>query len=390
MRARALLLASTLLAPVAAHAQFSPSLLAALPHSGVLPLTITSCASAGTSSTSACTGTYTGTAPTGIVTATWNSPCSGSSTITGFSAAAGAVSFTASTPSLACTGTLSVTDNRGATAPSPAVTITGAFVGFGDIRSGATHYYGVRCYSLAKASLAKALHAVRLDNGTGSDIGLTASCKLDLAAAATLCAGTTCAVDTWYDQIGTAHLLQAGASARPALITTGNGGVTCNGTSSNMRVPLAAVSTPLSFVGTIKPLGGASGITIAHLSAVAWEGYFMQWGPSSAILAETVAAASFTGSTTSATLSTGTVGAVAVTYPSTTSRTAWLNGAAATTDTTSKNPTGQDTLILCSDWQTVPLIGNLYNGVVYEMAYYPVDITSSVPAMAANQAAYGF
>lgn len=88
------------------------------------PLTITSCANAAVSSTSACTGTYTGTAPASA-TGAWNSPCSGSSTITSFSASAGAVSFTASTPAAGCVGTLTITTNIPTSATSPAVTITG-------------------------------------------------------------------------------------------------------------------------------------------------------------------------------------------------------------------------------------------------------------------------
>jgi hypothetical protein len=90
------------------------------------PLALTiSCAATGTpSSTIACTGTYTGTAPTSISTATWQTTCSGSSTITSFTASGGTLSFTASTPASSCVGALQVTDNRSDTATSGSVTIS--------------------------------------------------------------------------------------------------------------------------------------------------------------------------------------------------------------------------------------------------------------------------
>lgn len=70
-------------------------------------------------------GTYTGTAPTSISTATWGGGCSGSSTPAGFSASTGTWSATFTVPSGAGTGcTIAITDNRSDTATSPGVTIS--------------------------------------------------------------------------------------------------------------------------------------------------------------------------------------------------------------------------------------------------------------------------
>lgn len=70
-------------------------------------------------------GTYTGTAPTSIFSATWTGCGGGSSTPAGFSAAAGTWSATFTVPGSAGSGcTLFITDNRSDTAPSPGVTIS--------------------------------------------------------------------------------------------------------------------------------------------------------------------------------------------------------------------------------------------------------------------------
>jgi len=75
------------------------------------------------SSTIAGSGTYTG-SPISITTATWGgATCTGSSTVTGFSASSGAWSATFGTPASPCTGTIAITDNRSDTATSPSVTI---------------------------------------------------------------------------------------------------------------------------------------------------------------------------------------------------------------------------------------------------------------------------
>lgn len=54
-------------------------------------------------------GTYTGSAPSGLTNAAYGGACTGSSTVSGFSASAGTWSATFTTPASPCTGTLSVT-----------------------------------------------------------------------------------------------------------------------------------------------------------------------------------------------------------------------------------------------------------------------------------------
>lgn len=70
-------------------------------------------------------GAYTGTAPTGISSATWGGGCSGSSTVSGFTAGSGVWSASFTTPAGAGTGcTIAATDNRSDSATSPGVTIS--------------------------------------------------------------------------------------------------------------------------------------------------------------------------------------------------------------------------------------------------------------------------
>lgn len=95
---------------------------------GTAPALTISCAgTASTSSTVACSGTYTGSAPSSFASAVWQSPCSGSvtppaATFTG--GAWGPVNFP--TPSGACTGALLVTTNIPTSATSGAVVVSGA------------------------------------------------------------------------------------------------------------------------------------------------------------------------------------------------------------------------------------------------------------------------
>lgn len=85
----------------------------------------TSLAAGFVNSTAAGSGTYGGTAPSSISAAMWGGACSGSSTVTGFSAGSGTWSATFSTPSSAGSGcTIAITDNRGATGTSSGVTIS--------------------------------------------------------------------------------------------------------------------------------------------------------------------------------------------------------------------------------------------------------------------------
>jgi hypothetical protein len=80
-----------------------------------------------TSSTTAISGTYGGSAPSGLTNASFGNGCTGSPTITGFSASGGTWNATTTTPATACTGTETVTGtgaNVVTTLPSPSATFS--------------------------------------------------------------------------------------------------------------------------------------------------------------------------------------------------------------------------------------------------------------------------
>lgn len=93
-----------------------------------------------------------------------------------------------------------------------------AYIGPGDIVSGATAWYGLRCYAAANASAAQAINIRRASDNTTQDVGLTASCDL-VDVSAGFCAGTTCYVTKWYDQSGNGkNITQTTAASQPQLI----------------------------------------------------------------------------------------------------------------------------------------------------------------------------
>lgn len=87
-------------------------------------LAFTSLPNGATSSTVACSGTYTGTAPSSFTSATYGGGLSGSPTLTGVTFSGGTWSATCPTPSGAGTGTLAVTTNLSTTATSPSATFS--------------------------------------------------------------------------------------------------------------------------------------------------------------------------------------------------------------------------------------------------------------------------
>lgn len=93
-------------------------------------LAFTAFAGGSTSSTTTGSGTYTISAPTGLSAATYGGGCTGSATVSGFSAGAGVWSATFTTPASACTGTLNVTgtgpNTASATGPSASFSSGGA------------------------------------------------------------------------------------------------------------------------------------------------------------------------------------------------------------------------------------------------------------------------
>lgn len=111
-------------------------------------------------------GTYTGTAPGSISTATWGGGCSGASTPAGFTAGTGTWSATFTVPSsagMACT--IAITDNLGDSATSPGVTISGtSYSGPGDVISTWSAWGGLRAYTNA-IKTAGTQHLIALQNG---------------------------------------------------------------------------------------------------------------------------------------------------------------------------------------------------------------------------------
>ena len=103
-----------------------------------------------------------------------------------------------------------------------------AYVGPGDIVSGATAWYGLRAYSAAVAATGtqKAINIRRASDNTTKDILIRKSGNLDTPTAATFCASTTCYVTKWYDQSGGGHdMTQATAANQPELILSALNGL---------------------------------------------------------------------------------------------------------------------------------------------------------------------
>jgi hypothetical protein len=169
MRFTSWLLAALLWGGVA-QGQMLQSIVNAKAASAAAPLTFTTLANGTVGGAAiAGSGAYTGTAPTSISTATWGGGCSGSSTVTGFSAGGLAWSANFSVPASAGTGcTISITDNRSDTATSPGVTISAAYAGPGDVVA-FTHWWGLRAYNNAYATGSN--NAVQISPNSGTNIG---------------------------------------------------------------------------------------------------------------------------------------------------------------------------------------------------------------------------
>lgn len=107
-----------------------------------------------------------------------------------------------------------------------------SYLGPGDVVSGATAFYGLRAYSAATIGN-KVINIRRASDNATSDIstlsfGATAG-QLNVGAAATFCAATTCFVQTLYDQVGSVDLTQATNGLQPQLNLSCsiNGGAVC-------------------------------------------------------------------------------------------------------------------------------------------------------------------
>lgn len=293
------LLISLLLA-VPANAQFIPSLLAASPTTGgASPLTFTSLAGGFASGFPiAGSGSYTGTAPTSISTATWGGGCSGSSTVTGFTNNSGSgvwnAAFTAPTATgLACT--IAIVDNRTDTATSPAVTIA-AYVGPADLAGWTTPYAFYSSFAMTATIAAAAnqkawnirrasdSHTCDLVIGVGGYINVTANCSTggdNGQTPAAFVAATTFVVLTAYDQSGNARDLPAGCTGSTdgsLSLLSGKFTPTFNGSAGSAcfkQTGLPGAAAPVAFASVTERTARVVGINGIICGAFAVTGSFM-------------------------------------------------------------------------------------------------------------------
>jgi hypothetical protein len=95
-----------------------------------------------------------------------------------------------------------------------------AYVGPGDLVSGARAWYGLRAYNAAVAATGtqKAINVIRASDSATQDILILTNGNLDVASAAAFGAATTLKVVIWYDQSGNGNdVTQATNAKRPAL-----------------------------------------------------------------------------------------------------------------------------------------------------------------------------
>ena len=92
-----------------------------------------------------------------------------------------------------------------------------AYVGPGDIVSGATAWYGLRAYSAAVAATGtqKAINIRRASDNTTKDILIRKKRQSRSPTASTFCASTTCYVTKWYDQSGDGHNMTQATARKP-------------------------------------------------------------------------------------------------------------------------------------------------------------------------------
>jgi hypothetical protein len=101
-----------------------------------------------------------------------------------------------------------------------------AYVGPGDLVSGATAWYGLRAYSAAVAATGtqKAINIRRASDNATTDILILPNGNLDVVTAAAFLASTTGFLTTLYDQTGNGlNAVQATPSSQPQLILSGMG-----------------------------------------------------------------------------------------------------------------------------------------------------------------------
>lgn len=173
-------------------------------------------------------GTYAGTAPSGISSATWGGTgCSGSSTVTSFSAGGGTWSATFTVPGSGAGGStcnIAITDNLSDTATSPNVTISasGLCPGAGALGGNWTL---VACISQASSDTTSVTTTTPVDCATGGTnlIVLIISRYGNNAAGGLPTSAADSSGNTYTTRIGT----QAGGSAQSDIVAidSGSGGI---------------------------------------------------------------------------------------------------------------------------------------------------------------------
>lgn len=131
-----------------------------------------------------------------------------------------------------------------------------AYVGPGDIVSGATAWYGLRAYSAAVAATGtqKAVRVRRSSDNAEQDILILTTGALDVASATAFAGGANLFVTTFYDQSGnTRNATQATAAQQPQLFLSGGPAAGlpyinfASASSQRLLATIPALSQPYSF-----------------------------------------------------------------------------------------------------------------------------------------------
>ena len=164
--------------------------------------------------------------------------------------------------------TFTVTDAKSAVANLP-LTLTiavDAYVGPGDVVSGASFWWGLRGYNAAYAAGSnKAINVRRDSDNATRDIVILPTGALDVATATTFAASANLFVTKLYDQTGNGNdISQATAAAQPKLIFNFIGslpGIQLNGSMYMTVTRGADIGIPVTMVNVAERTGGTGAVT---------------------------------------------------------------------------------------------------------------------------------
>lgn len=131
-----------------------------------------------------------------------------------------------------------------------------AYVGPGDIVSGATAWYGLRAYSAATASaLTNAVDIIRASDSTTQTFTVLATGALDIASITTFLASTTGKVSKLWDQTGNGnHLTQGTDANRPTFTLSGIGSLPVMTCASSAAPTLSGTISTISQPWTVSAI----------------------------------------------------------------------------------------------------------------------------------------